>query len=97
MNDPAPPTSAASRPRVREDIVFRPAGQEYVAYDPVSGQLHALNLTAALVWEMCDGAHSLDDMVREVTRTLQDAPPPDEVRRLLSETLRVFRDQGLLQ
>ena len=84
-------------PEARDDVVFRPVAREWVLYDPASRQLHVLNVTAALVWALCDGTHDLDAMVAAVRRDLVDAPESPEVRAHVLEALSSFRAQGLLR
>ena len=84
-------------PRAREDVVFRELATEWVLYDPRSRQLHVLNVTAALVWSLCDGATDLDGMVGAVRETLKDAPPEAEVRRDVEEALGSFAAEDLLR
>jgi hypothetical protein len=41
---------------------------ELVCYDPETQTLHQLNATAALVWRMCDGASTVEEIVTRVAR-----------------------------
>jgi hypothetical protein len=85
------------RPERREDVIFRSLADEWVAYDPATGMLHVLNLTAALVWSHCDGEHDAGAIVAAVRAAFE--PPPDEVRvrRDVGEALGTFARKGLLR
>lgn len=83
-------------PRAREEVVFRPLSREWVLYDPATSRLHVLNVTAALVWQLCDGETSLDRMVEEVSRVLDAPPEPERVRADVQEVLGRFEREGLL-
>lgn len=85
------------RPRVREDVVFRPLAREWVAYDPRTRNLHVLNVTAALVWSLCDGEHDVDDMVKEIGETLEGAPEAEEIREDVLGALERLEKERLLQ
>jgi hypothetical protein len=50
------------RPKRREDVLTEPLDGETVVLDLVSGEYHLLNPTGQLIWEHCDGEHSLDDL-----------------------------------
>lgn len=52
-------------------------------YDDVGQLLIMLNSSAALIWECCDGATTVDDMVRQLTvaHTGDAAEIADDVRR----------------
>lgn len=54
------------RPCARADIATTDVDDELMMYNPADGATHALNLTAALVWESCDGAHTLDEIAQEL-------------------------------
>lgn len=47
-------------------LVIRPAGSESLVHDPVSGQIHVLNGTAARILQRCDGTASLEQIVDEL-------------------------------
>lgn len=83
------------RPWAREDIVFREVEDEAVILDPESGSMHSLTKTAALIWKMCDGRHSLEDIVRKVLEMFE--AEPSEVRRDVEGTIRRFAELGLLK
>jgi PqqD family protein of HPr-rel-A system len=53
-------------PRVRTDVTVTDLDDEMLVYDPANGSTHALNFTAALVWELCDGTHTLDAIAAEL-------------------------------
>jgi hypothetical protein len=84
-------------PRVRDDVVFRALAREWVVYDPVTRNLHVLNVTAAMVWSLCDGEHAVDHMVQEVRDAIEGAPPEDTVRRDVLGALETLASRGLLR
>ena len=49
-------------PVKRGSVLRRDMGDETVLYDSKTGAVHALNPTASLVWDLCDGEHSLEAM-----------------------------------
>jgi hypothetical protein len=49
-----------------------------VLYHSCRQQLMTLNATAALVWECCDGAHSLAMIAQELRDVFPDAPTIEE-------------------
>ncbi len=53
-------------PRARPEVTQTDIDDEIILYNPADGATHALNLTAALVWELCDGAYALDGIAAEV-------------------------------
>ena len=56
--------------------------------DPANGRRHDLNLTAALVFELCSGERSVESIVAVVQEAYELAwPPIDEVRACLDQLL----------
>ena len=94
---PAAATPIPDCPRAREDVVFRPLGEEWVLYDPVTQQLHVLNMTAALVWALCDGEHRHGAMAEHLAATLADAPGPDRLAEDVARALGSLHAEGLFQ
>lgn len=65
----------------------------FVAHDPASDRIHHLNVTGALILELCNGAHTVEEIARIVQGCFGLADPPaGEVRRLLQQAL----DEGLI-
>ena len=87
---------AALRPRVRDDVVFRELEDEWVVFDPVTRRLHALNGTAAVVWEHCGGDLTVGEIAEAVRDAFRDPPAPEAVRRDVEAILERFRTEGLL-
>ncbi len=89
--DPIP-----GRPLAREDVLFRQLDDQWVIFDPVTDRLHALNLSAALVWTACTGERRIDEIVDDVAESFD--PPVDRERTLgeVTEAIERFREQGLL-
>jgi hypothetical protein len=90
------PQVTAGRPQTRDDVVFRQLDEEWVIFDPSTDRLHALNLSAALVWTHCTG--ELD--VRQIAAAVADAfDPPMSVTEVLADVeaaVARFRSEGLL-
>lgn len=72
------------RPRVRPDVTVTDIDDEIILYDPSDGSTHALNLTGALVWDLCDGTRTLEEIADTVA---DDFGRPRERTRPDVETL----------
>ena len=65
-----------------------------VVYDLTNDRVHYLNVTATLVFELCTGAHTDDEIVGLVSEAWQLPDPPDaEVRACLAQ----LRDEGVIR
>ena len=79
------------RPQGRDDLIFRKTGDDWLLYDPVSDDIHVLNLTAALVWSYCTGDQKVDEIAAEVARAFETEGSEDDVQEILDE----FQAAGL--
>lgn len=68
-------------PRARkEQLLMRELGNERLVYDEKSEEAHCLNLTAALVWDHCDGRTTVSEMAELLAREMR-VPASDEIVR----------------
>ncbi len=65
--------SDALRPRRRNHLIARGLDGETLLYDPVARRTHRLNPAAAVLWQTCDGRHSVDQLAAELTRHFEVA------------------------
>lgn len=84
------------RPRARPDVVFRQLADEWVIFDPAADRLHALNLTAALVWSFLDGARDVDGIAGEVGRAFDPPRSRADVLADVRAAVGRFAEEGLL-
>ena len=80
----------------RQDITARDIGGETLLYSVDEKAIHLLNPTAKLIWDLCDGKHTVEDMERAVRASFSVAEGHDaaaDIRR----TLEVFANKGLLE
>ena len=65
------------KPRAqRSGFLLRPVGDQMVVFDQARQRLHVLSQTAALVWQHCDGEHSVAELIDPVSAEL--GAPVDE-------------------
>ena len=55
-------------PRVREGLISEWIDEDLFVYDPDSDQLVVLNATAAIIFEFCDGTHSVESIAAEISK-----------------------------
>jgi len=73
-----------SAPILNPALLISPVESGYVAYDPVSDQLHELNPLAALIAELCDGTRTVDE-IRELVGPLLPEGQAGEIDRWIEE------------
>ncbi|MFC1570505.1 PqqD family protein [Candidatus Omnitrophota bacterium] len=50
------------------DIVARNDQKEALLFDPSSGNMLCINKTGTFIWELCDGTHTVEDIVEGITK-----------------------------
>ena len=84
------------RPKSRSDVIFRPLDDSWVLFDPVSEQLHVLNLSAALIWAHLDGESTPEAVAGSVGSAFKPPMTADQVLADVQQTLLRFQEAGLL-
>ena len=84
------------KPKVRDDLIVSDFVDELVVCKPSSGgmELHHLNGTATLVFRICDGSGTMDELAADIADAY-GLPVPD-VQRDVRTIVRRFRQLGLL-
>ena len=82
-------------PLRRDDLVLEEFDGEAVLYDPQYGAIHRLNVLTWFVWDLCDGSHTMTDIVQRLTQLCHIDPDEalDSVQRAIAElsTLNLFQ------
>ena len=79
-------TSSNSPFQSREDdLLVQHLEDEVLVYDLKRHKAHCLNQTAALVWELCNGRNSAEDIAREVGNKTGAPVDPDVVWLALNQ------------
>lgn len=85
----------AMRPVRKMDILAKDLDGETLLYDDTEEAIHVLNPTAKLVWELCDGEHTVEDIERKIRESFSVAEDYD-VMRDIQRTMETFIAKGLL-
>jgi hypothetical protein len=83
------------RPRIRTDLQYRELDDGVVIYDTAAERIHTLNLTAAYIWNCCDGVHNLSDIASDLYE--QTKIPREQAMHDVTDAIVYFRDEGLLR
>jgi hypothetical protein len=83
------------RPVRQGRVVFSGAGDSALLLDPDSGNYFSLSDVGARFWELCDGQHTLDEIVDELSEEY-DATP-EVIRADLRELVDELTAEGLLE
>jgi PqqD family protein of HPr-rel-A system len=85
----------AQKPKSRSDLTVVVLEGEAVIYDDATRQVHYLNPTATVVFNLCDGSST----IKELSADIADAFSlrPKEVEPQVRTLLRSFRQAGFLE
>jgi len=84
-----------ARPQIRSDVQYRELSDGAVVYDTAAERVHTLNITAAYIWNCCDGSHSLDDIAVELLSQVDIAR--EKALADVRDAITYFQAEGLLQ
>ena len=85
-----------TRPRQSQHLLVTQAGDEILLHDPRTETVHVLNPTAAVVWKLCDGQHTVEDMERAIKARFS-VPPDHDVLADIHHLLSILAERGLLE
>lgn len=85
----------AMKPKVRHDLAVVELDGEAVVYDEAASQLHHLNPTATVIFQMCDGSATVKEFSVDIAEAY--GLMATEVERQVRALLRDFRKSGLLE
>lgn len=75
-----------------EDLELTPVDDGFIAYDDARDRVHHLNHEAALVFVLCNGQSTADDISHLIQEQFHLPQPP---RQEVDEILARFVDEGL--
>ena len=84
------------KPCRTKNIVLKKLGKERLLYDPTTDKVHTLNPTASLIWSLCDGRHSLQE-IRKAIQENFSVKGTVEVEKDILKNLKELRELGLLE
>jgi len=84
------------KPLHKSNLLLKDLGGEFLIYSAEHKEIHVINPTAQLIWELCDGTHTVDDIGQEL-RAHFSIPPESDVTADIDNTLNTFKSKDLLE
>ncbi len=84
-----------TKPVRKQGLIAQDLGRESLLYSAEGKVIHVLNPTAKLVWELCDGTHTIEDMEREIRMnfsTSKEHYVVEDIKRMLD----LFVSKGII-
>ena len=85
----------SSKPRIRGDLQYRELDDGAVVYDTSAERIHTLNITAAYVWNCCDGSRDISEIASELHEQVN--VPLERALNDVREVIAYFEKEGLLR
>lgn len=82
------------KPKIRDDLTIVELDGEAVVFDELSCDLHYLNPTATLVFRLCDGTGTVDELATDIAAAYR--ADEEQIRRDVDAVVQDFRRSGLL-
>jgi PqqD family protein of HPr-rel-A system len=83
------------RPKLRPELLTREVADEFLVYEPESGEVYLMNPTAASIIELCDGSRDAEAIAAVILEAV--AADPDTVKADVERTLADLDEKKLLQ
>ena len=84
------------KPLQKSNLIIKDLGDEFLIYSAEHKELHVINPTARLIWDMCDGNHTINDIKTEI-QTRFAIPPDRDIISDIHSTLDTFCKKGLIE
>jgi hypothetical protein len=81
-------------PKVRDDIALVEIDGEAIIFDPAQSRLHHLNVTAAIIFQLCDGTGTTGELAADIAEV--SGAPLDQVEREVGDVVARFGEMGIL-
>ena len=82
---------APAKPKVRDDLTVVELDGEAVVYDETDHKLHHLNPTGTIIFKLCDGQSTVQEMAEDISAAFEVEPADVELQ--IKAMLREFRKQ----
>ena len=84
------------KPLRKANIKIEDIGKEAVLYGNGQKEIHVLNPVARLIWELCDGNHTIQQMEHEI-RQRYAIPEGADIAADVQSTLAIFAAKDILE
>lgn len=81
--------------RRNPEATVKELGAETLLYLPANRTVHVLNATAQIIWSLCDGEHTLEDM-EQALREEFAVPEGQDIRQDIESILERLSEKGLV-
>ncbi|MCX8042512.1 MAG: PqqD family protein [Desulfobacterota bacterium] len=83
------------KPKRKENITVQDLGDETLLYDSERENVHILNYTAQLIWNLCDGEHTIEEIFNCLIKNFPNVPQGDlfsDLQTIIND----FKDKNII-
>lgn len=84
------------KPKVKNNITLQDLGHEAILYDSERENVHVLNHTAQIIWKLCNGENSIEDIQNHFLKEFSDINKNDLINDI-QKTINEFKEKQLLK
>jgi hypothetical protein len=83
------------KPKVKNNITVQDLGDEVILYDSERENVHVLNHTAQIIWKLCNGNNSIEDIENHLLKEFSSINKNDLIDDI-HKTINNFNEKKLL-
>ena len=83
------------KPKIMDSITVQNLGDEIMLYDSGRENVHVLNHTACVIWNLCDGNHTVEEIQKDLQEKFSEIPKSDLIDDILA-TINELKQKNLI-
>jgi hypothetical protein len=88
-------TMASDRPKKSKTVHNHPMDKELLLYASDKRKVYTLNASASVIWSLCDGSHTVEEIAQVVQEKFESIPP--NVLCDVLQTIEKLKIEGLIE
>jgi len=85
----------SDKPKRKPDYRLELLDDELLLYHPTETKIIYFNQTASLIWQLCDGDHTAEEIVKLLSEAYPESA--DSIPADVTSTLEQFQEQGCIE
>lgn len=87
--------TTSNKPRRMSDYRLEKMDEEFLLFDPAQTKILYCNETASLIWQLCDGSRTAQEIIATLSEAYPDAA--DVIANDVDATLKLFLENGAIE
>lgn len=86
-----------ARPKRAENVRTRKQDGEEAVFNILTADYFILNETGAFIWGLCDGNHTIAEIVEKMKEQFEDLPPEEKVMEEIHNLIKKLQEKELVE